>query len=339
MAEPPSDLVSLYPDLAPVAAALRGMRRVIVVAHEKPDGDAVGSALALARALRGLGKEVFLTGFEAMADIYYFLFKPGESCRATRDLLGKADGLVAVDCADQSRLAAFAGEDLSGLKTVNVDHHVTNDRFAEVNWVAGDVSSTGEMVYFLTRHLGVPLTMELAEPLWTAIVTDTGNFCFSNTLPQTLRVAAELLAAGVDCNRAYRKLRENKKLKDVFLMRRALERLELCAEGRLGIITLRREDFAEFSSGLYGLQDPVNLALMVDSAVAAAFICEVPREDKIKVSLRAYEPYDVAKLARQFGGGGHARAAGFSFAGLTLADAKGRTIAAMEKMLRTTPGG
>ena len=190
------------------------------------------------------------------------------------------------------------------------------------------------MVYFLLRAMDAPITPDIAEPLWAAVSTDTGNFCFSNTLPQTMHVAGELLAAGADCNRVYRKLRENKKLKDVLLMRRALERLEIHEDGRLGIITLRNEDYAEFSSGLYALQDPVNMALMVDTVQAAAFICEIPREDRIKVSLRAYEPYDVAKLSRQFGGGGHAQAAGFSFTGINLADAKGRVIAAMGKMLR-----
>lgn len=330
--------ILMKPLLKKISDTLRDMKNIIIVAHEKADGDALGSALALGRGLTSLGKKVYLAGFEPVPRMYWFLSKSGELRKPSNDFFRhKAEGLVVLDCTDLRRLSAFSNADLNHLKIINIDHHITNDRFGDVTWVGENVSSTGEMIFHLLRELNIPLTLEIAEPLWVAIVTDTGNFCFANTYPDTLRVAAELLAAGIDNNKIHRELRESKQLKDVWLMRRALEKLEVLENGKLGVIALTKDDFSEFSNGAYGLQDPVNLALMVDGVVAAAFISEQPKDKRIKVSLRGYEPYDVAKLSKRFGGGGHARAAGFYLKDIGFADAKGRVIAALQKMLSTTP--
>ncbi|MDR0868338.1 MAG: DHH family phosphoesterase [Planctomycetota bacterium] len=321
-------------DFHRVAAALKDLKSAVIVAHERPDGDATGSALGLARALRGCGKKIALTGFMPAPRLYDFLFQRGELVKPAPDLLRQHEALIALDCGAVSRLAAFGGEDLTALTVVNIDHHPTNDRYGNVAWIGENVSSTGEMIHRLLPLLGVELTAAIAEPLWVALISDTGNFSYANTTPETLRAAAALLAAGVDCNKIHRELHEKRQLNEVFLMRRALEKLEILADGKLGLIALAQRDFDEFSADINALPEAVSLAHSIDGVQIGAYLREIAKENKIKVSLRGYEPFDMAKFSQQFGGGGHARAAGFHFTGIGLADAKGRVVAALSKWLR-----
>src|SRR5438270_4630652 len=193
-------------DLQAVAAALRDHDRFLVVTHENPDGDALGSLLATTLALRQLGKDVvmYLYGEAPLPREYSFM----ELEDLRRSLPGDAGErvLVAVDCAKADRLGPAAVVLEGAASVVDIDHHHDNTRFGDVNLIVPDASSTGEVLRDVFAELGVPLTPELAEPLYVALVTDTGRFQYSNTTPKSLRLAAELIEAGADFHAVFQQV-------------------------------------------------------------------------------------------------------------------------------------
>src|SRR3954451_5740215 len=198
------------PDLKAVAEAIREHDRFLVTTHENPDGDALGSLLGITLGLRELGKDtaMFLSGDVPLPAEYRFL--PLDDVLRGLPPSDAVDRVVlAVDCANDSRLGAAAATLLEAPLVIDVDHHHDNTRFGRINCVVADASSTGEIVRDLLAELGVPLTAAIAEPLYVAVVTDTGRFMYSNTTPKAHRVTAELLEAGVDAQRVFRAVYES----------------------------------------------------------------------------------------------------------------------------------
>ncbi len=301
-------------ELENAANAIRAHERFVVTTHENPDGDALGSLLATKLVLEALGKEAaaYLTGCVALPREYHFM--------PLDDLLrgpAPADGrvLVAVDCANESRLGPEADRLLDGARfVVNIDHHHDNTRFGDVNVVRPEASSTGEILRDLMRELGVGLTPGIAEALYTAIVTDTGRFQYSNTTARALRLAAELVEAGADVHRVFQGVYENVAFAKLKLLARALERAEVLEGGRVVVSHLERSDFEDagaeepFSEGI------IDYLRAVEGAEMAALIREPPTTNgpSRRVSLRTTEEdVDVSAIARKSGGGGHKQAAGF----------------------------
>jgi phosphoesterase RecJ-like protein len=198
------------PDLIRVGDAIREHDRFIVTTHENPDGDALGSLLATTLALRTLGKDtvMFLSGEVPLPAEFGFMPLDG-LLRGAPPQDATERVVVAVDCANDSRLGASAETLLRAPLVLDIDHHHDNSRFGHVNLVVPDASSTGEIVRDLLEELDVPLTSELAEPLYVALVTDTGRFQYTNTTPKAHRLAAELLEAGVDVRRVFRGVYES----------------------------------------------------------------------------------------------------------------------------------
>jgi phosphoesterase RecJ-like protein len=199
--------------------------------------------------------------------------------------------------------------------SINVDHHHDNTRFATLDHVVADASSTGEIVRDLLRELDVPLDREIAEPLYVALVTDTGRFQYTNTTPKALRLAAELVESGVDVQRVFQGIYESVQFAKLKLLARALERARLYDGGRLVISSLLRSDFHELHVGEEYAEGIIDYLRAVEGAVLAATIREPPEppDAKRRVSLRASsDELDVSAIARQRGGGGHRQAAGFS---------------------------
>ena len=221
--------------------------------------------------------------------------------------------LVAVDCAQENRIVE--SRLLEAALTVDIDHHHDNTRFGDVNLVVDDASSTGELLADIFRELGVALTPEIAEALYTAIVTDTGRFQYSNTTPKALRLAAELVEAGADVTKVFVEVYESTPFPKLKLLARALERATELAEGKIVVSELRREDFEAA-----GAEEPYSEGIIdhlraVDGAELVALVRELPAGAATarKGSLRSHPTgVDVSAIARDFGGGGHKRAAGFS---------------------------
>jgi phosphoesterase RecJ-like protein len=308
-------------DLKAIADALREHDRFLVVTHENPDGDALGSQLALTIALRGLGKDVvmYLPAGAPLPREYAFM-RLGELRReAPADAAERV--LVAVDCASEHRIGdpeAIARAPL----TLDIDHHHDNTRFGKVNLVVPDASSTGEVLRDVFAELDVPLTPELAEPLYIALVTDTGRFQYSNTTPKSLRLAAELVEAGADLHAIFQQVYESVDFAKAKLLGRVLDRAERLEGGRVVVSHLLRTDFAEV-----GASEPYSEGLIdnlreIEGVELAVFVRELmgPGATGHKGSLRAsIDDLDVSAIARKFGGGGHRQAAGFS-SNATLAE-------------------
>jgi phosphoesterase RecJ-like protein len=302
-------------DLAAVAAALRGHDRFLVTTHENPDGDALGSLLATTLALRQLGKDaVMYLGGQAPLPGEYRFMGLDELRRALPDDAAERV-LVAVDCANESRL----GPDPEILHTaplvVDIDHHHDNTRFGDVNLVVSDASSSGEVLRDVFRELGVELKPEIAEPLYIALVTDTGRFQYTNTTPKALRLAAELVEAGADVHRVFQGVYESVQFAKLKLLARALGRAQIHEGGRVVVSYLLRNDFAEVGAAEPYSEGIIDYLRAVEGADMAALIREPPRADgpTRRVSLRAsVDELDVSAIARKWGGGGHRQAAGFS---------------------------
>jgi phosphoesterase RecJ-like protein len=223
--------------------------------------------------------------------------------------------LVAVDCAKADRI----GPDLTPIEravlVLDIDHHHDNTRFGDVNLIAASASSTGEVLRDVFRELGVELTPEIAEPLYVALVTDTGRFQYSNTTPKSLRLAAELVEAGADIHAVFQEVYESVEFAKLKLLARALDRAKVLEGGRIVVSYLLRTDFAEVGAAEPYSEGIIDYLRAVEGAELAVLIREPPRDSgpTHKGSLRAsVDELDVSVIARIFGGGGHRQAAGFS---------------------------
>jgi bifunctional oligoribonuclease and PAP phosphatase NrnA len=312
MSSPQSQKTS---DLQAVADALRSHDRFLLVTHENPDGDALGSLLATKLALDSLGKdsEMYLYGDAPLPREYAFMPLDGLSREPPAD--GRDRVLVALDCANESRL----GPDTTLLEraplTLDIDHHHDNSRFGDLNLVIGDASSTGEVLRDVFAELGVELTPEIAEALYIAVVTDTGRFQYTNTTPKALRLAAELVEAGADVHRVFQGVYESVEFAKLKLLARALERAQVYEGGRLVVSYLLRSDFTDLNVAEAYSEGIIDYLRAVDGAEMAALIREPPRREgpARRVSLRASnDELDVSAIARKSNGGGHRQAAGFS---------------------------
>ncbi|HEU0304129.1 MAG TPA: bifunctional oligoribonuclease/PAP phosphatase NrnA [Gaiellaceae bacterium] len=302
-------------ELTAVADALREHDRFLLVTHENPDGDALGSILGMKLGLDALGKEsVMYLGGDTDAPAEY-AFLPLDGLR--RELPSDAETrvLVALDCANAQRMGAAATLLERVPLSLDVDHHHDNSKFAKVNLVVADASSTGEIVRDILRELDVELTPAIAEALYVALVTDTGRFQYANTSPKSLRLAAELVEAGVDVHRVFQGIYESVEFAKLKLLARALERAEIHEGGRLVISHLERSDFSELGVGEEYAEGIIDYLRAVDGTDMAAVIREPPEppDARRRVSLRASsDELDVSAIARKRGGGGHRQAAGFS---------------------------
>jgi bifunctional oligoribonuclease and PAP phosphatase NrnA len=302
-------------DLGEVVDALRTRDRFLVTTHENPDGDALGSLLAAHLTLEALGKDsvMFLPGPAPLPGEYRFLPLDGLRRELPDDAAERS--LLAVDCANESRLGADAAALHAAPFTINVDHHHDNSRFGDINLVVADASSTGEVWRDVVATLGLELTPELAEPLYVALVTDTGRFQYANTTAKALRLAAELVEAGADVHKVFQGVYESVQFAKLKLLARALERAEVYEGGGLVVSYLLRGDFAEVGAAEPYSEGIIDFLRAVEGADMAALIREPPRggSPARRVSLRAsHDELDVSAIARAAGGGGHRQAAGFS---------------------------
>jgi phosphoesterase RecJ-like protein len=302
-------------ELTVVADAIRANHRILLVTHENPDGDALGSILGAKLALDAIGKDtvMFLSGELALPQEYAFL-DLDDLRRELPDDAGERT-VLALDCANAGR-TGLAPEFLSSAPLViDVDHHHDNTRFGHVNLIVPDASSTGEIVRDLLADLGVALTPGIAEALYVALVTDTGRFQYANTTPKALRLAAELVEAGVDVERVFQGIYESVEFAKLKLLAKALERAELFEGGRLIVSYIVREDFDSLGVGEEYAEGIIDYLRAVDGTEMAATIREPPepRDADRRISMRsASDELDVSAIARKRGGGGHRQAAGFS---------------------------
>jgi bifunctional oligoribonuclease and PAP phosphatase NrnA len=301
-------------DLKAIADALQRHDRFLVVTHENPDGDALGSLLALSLALRQLGKDavMYLPGQTPLPQEYAFMPLDDLVREPPDDAAERV--LLAVDCAKEDRIGDESVLSAAPL-VLDIDHHHDNTRFGDLNLIVADASSTGEVLRDVLAELGVELTPELAEPLYIALVTDTGRFQYANTTPKSLRLAAELVEAGADVHAVFQEVYESVEFAKLKLLARALGRAEVLEGGRIVVSHLLRTDFTEVGAAEPYSEGIIDYLRAVEGAELAALIREQLHGSPgaHKGSLRSsIDELDVSVIARSFGGGGHRQAAGFS---------------------------
>lgn len=282
-------------------------QRVLLVSHVSPDGDTLGAGLALRLAFLALGKEVELICQDDVPALYDFL--PGaDQVKKPEQLEGMFDTALAVDVSDSLRLGACAAAYYACENRLVLDHHGTNDCFGQLNWIDAHASAVGVLAQELIEMLEVPLTHDIALCLYTAISTDTGHFQFANTTGTAMRAAADMVDMGIDVAAVTAHLYREMSRAKTALLARALSRLVFVHDGKTAYITLRQKDFVECGAKLEMTEGVINYAIQTQGVEVAFLATE--RAEGVKFSLRSKAPYDVAKLCKQFGGGGHSLAAG-----------------------------
>ena len=295
-------------------SALLNANSILLCTHIAPDGDAIGSTLALGLALKGLGKSVVMVCADPAPGQFRFL--PGAGEMVTADALGDAvfDAAIAVDAASLARVGACQEAFLRANVRLQLDHHPDNPLYADYNWVDGHASAAGCVVRRMMKKMNADLTPEIAACLYCAISTDTGNFRFQNTSEEAFSIMAELMAAGLDLPRAARPLHQLREAPHVRLLGRALCSLRFFGDGRCAGMRLTRADYAaaqalpEHNTGI------VNYALDIPG-VEMAYLAEERENGEVKASLRSLPPWDIAAIARKHDGGGHMFAAGLRYDG------------------------
>jgi phosphoesterase RecJ-like protein len=296
-----------------VIGALREGDRFVLVTHENPDGDALGSLVAMQAVLRALDKDslMFIGRDEFPLPYEYAFFQfDGLVSDIPSDVAERT--IVFLDCGNLDRNAV----DVGSAQVVNLDHHHDNTRFGTINHVVADASCTAEIVWDLIGALEVDLTASIAEALYVGLVTDTGRFMYENTGPAAHVMAADLIEAGVDVHDIYRRLYEGIPEPKLALLTRALSRVQRFDGGRLTFARLTREDFAETGAEESYTEGIIDHLRAVEGTKVAALARELTGDDRrgaSKVSLRSTDgAVDVSRIARIRGGGGHRQAAGFA---------------------------
>jgi len=304
---------------------LRRGRRFAVCSHARPDGDAVGSMLACGMMLAGLGKQADLYSADPVPQIYREL-PCAETIRQTTRVDWDYDAAILLECDGVARTRL---EGLEGRLLVNIDHHASWKAFAEVNWIEEDACAVAEMVYRLTRAASVPVTPAMATCLYTAVLTDTGSFCYEGTDAHAFELARELVQCGANPAEIAREVYFSNPLPKMVLLGTALTRLR--REGRLAWLWVTDEDMTRAKAAEEDCEGIVNYAIGIAGVEAAVLLREL-RDGKIRLSLRSKGGVDVARIAASFGGGGHRHAGGCTLEG-PLNAAMGRILETLRQVL------
>ncbi|MCF6290909.1 MAG: bifunctional oligoribonuclease/PAP phosphatase NrnA [Desulfobacterales bacterium] len=317
-----------------IADELRDKRNILLATHIFPDGDALGSQLALGAILESLGKKPYYYSEERVSHIYDFM--PG--CEQLDNRLpdpARFDAAVVLDCGDRFRLGRRMDELLTIHPFIVIDHHAGHKEFGDLRWVDPARSSTGEMVYELATTLSGSISPQAAFCLLTAIVSDTGSFKYESTTANTFRVAGALVDKGGRPSEVAGKLFNNFTPGRLRLLEKVLKTLELHDNDRIALITVTSEMLAATGTTRDDTEDFINYPRSLNTVKAAAFFKEAG-DGWVGVSLRAKGECDVARIAGIFGGGGHRNAAGFRLQGTTLAAVRADLLRELQAALASS---
>jgi phosphoesterase RecJ-like protein len=325
---------------SPVIEKLSACRRVLVTTHVRPDGDALGSAAAMILGLKKVGIDAEALLLSHLPRKYAFIFNDYkipfidvEQAWPEPFSLDRFDALLVVDTGTWSQLPGLQERVANWPKPkIVVDHHLTQESWADVKLVDTQAAAAGEIVAELLEHWKIPFDSAIATALYLAITSDTGWFQFANTRPHTLRMAADLMEAGVDTIRLYELLYQNERPERVALQARALQSLEVLADGRLAVMRVYKKDFEETRANVPDTENLINVPLQVGTVQVSILVTEPRDFGPVRISLRSKGQLDVAKFAEQFGGGGHARAAGLKME-MPMQAAHDQVVAALLRAL------
>ncbi len=314
-----------------ILEAVSGHQTFCIVGHMRPDGDCIGSQLGLALALQGAGKQVTVWNQDAIPQKYKFLNTSG---LFTKPRSGEQfDCVIATDCASFERLGK-AGDCTRERKVfINIDHHESNTRYADINWVSPREPSTGELIFKILKVARWPITKPIADLLFTAVSTDTGSFQYSTTRPGTFHVGAELVNRGANLAKICDEVYQSYPLSRARLLKHVYSTFRLTEENRIAWFWLKQKDFARTGAESDDTEGLIDHIRAIEPVVVACVFEELEPE-LTRLSLRSKsDQVNVSEICRTFGGGGHPAAAGARIAGTPLSVQR-RVIAAVKRALR-----
>lgn len=303
--------------LRKVVESLRKNKKFVITSHRNPEGDALGSELAFFRLLRKIGKEALMVNADPVPYSYSFLPDIEKIVKYKKGLAAlDFDCFVTLDCSGMNRCGEVGNIGMGSDMVINIDHHISNEKFGDINWVKPAASSCSEMVYELYKEMNVPLDKSSALQLYTGIMTDTGSFRYVNTRPATFMAVAELARYGLDVNGIYRKIYENIPFEDIKFLLSVLPNIRKGAGGKIVWFKISKK-----------LMNPRKLAIDLSEhllsfgrsiknvEVVVLFKENLGDNREIRVNFRSQGRLDVNKIASSFGGGGHKTASGCTIAG------------------------
>jgi len=297
-----------HDDIQAVLRAIEHGQRLVVSAHARPDGDAIGSILACGMILDQLGRQADMVSADPVPLIYQGL-PCARAIRHVSHVEGSYDAVILLECdgIERSRLLGLEGRFL-----INIDHHVSGRAFGDVNWIDTDACAVAEMIYNLARISGVEITPGMATCLYTAVLTDTGSFCYAGTDAHTFELAADLVRRGADPTVIAQHTYFSNPTSKMLLLGAALSNLK--RDGRLAWMWVAHEDMLRTHAAEEDCEGLVNYAIAIAGVDVAVFLRELPNR-RVRLSLRSKGDLDVARVAERFGGGGHTHASGCTIDG------------------------
>lgn len=286
--------------------------------HTSPDGDSLGSALALFGALRNINKHAYIISKEALPESFGFLPFSNEITGQRPNPSLETDLVIVLDCGNRARINAVL-DDYTG-KIINIDHHVTNELYGDINYVNSNAAATAEIVYSLILALNTPVTQDMATCLYTSLLTDTGSFKYSSTSNNTHRIAGALINTGIDFTEIHRLIYDNKDFKYIKLTGKVLDNLYLIHSDTICVMEIKEDFLRELDYYLEDSSEIVAYGLTIKGVEVAALFRE--KNGGVKVSLRSKDKVDVRKVAEFFSGGGHIKASGIFLPDVTILEAK-----------------
>jgi phosphoesterase RecJ-like protein len=311
---------------------IRDSRTICVVGHIRPDGDCVGSQLALTLALKNEGKKVYCWNEDPIPEKYRFL-DPDHLFQKAKPRL-KFDCVIATDAASFERIGAVGACITKRKAFINIDHHESNTRYADLNWVSAHEPSSGELVFRLLKSAKWPITRPIADCLFTAVSTDTGSFQYSTTRPSTFHVAAEVVRKGADLTKICDEVYQSYPLSRVRLLKHVYSHFRLTHQDKIAYFWLKKADFARTGADSCETEGLIDHIRAIAPVVVACVFEEIEPE-LTRISLRSKsDRINVNEIAALFGGGGHPAAAGARIPGRPMSTQR-KVIAAIKKALNS----
>jgi len=320
-------------EIRQILEAIGKAKKVLVTSHLDPDGDSIGSQLALAAFLEGRGKKVLIANQGILPSKYSFLDPQKKIIlHRTPKVLNFNPNLVIVLESPYLERIGWVSEAIpAGVPLLNIDHHPDNTSYGSINYLDSKTAAVGEMIFDLLLKAGFPISSTMANWLYAAILTDTGRFRYSSTTAHSLRICAQLVELGADVRRLTDQIYFNYSQENLKMLGHVLSRLELFSCGKICCLTVDRESLERFQANSGDTEGLVDYSLFVNGALIGALFKEVG-PSRTKVSLRSQNNLEIAELARQYGGGGHKNAAGFAL-NQPLAQAKKIVIGKLKKWI------
>ena len=321
--------------LSQIAKFILESKKIGITYHVSPDGDAVGSVLALFNALKSLNKDCYIISKDTLSENLKFLKGSDEITGEITEPVDETDIVVVLDCGNLERVSANLKEFTGTI--VNIDHHLSNDKYGDVNYIDSNAAATAEIVFELLNLMGISFEKEnsvikdIGTCMYTSIVTDTGAYRHSNVTERTHKISAILKKIGVDNTFIYQSLFDNKDFSRIKLIVKALSNMQLILNGKVALLEIDKNFTADLGIDIGDTSDIISYGLQIKGVEVTLLLKEV--EDGVKASLRAKSYVDVRKIAEVFGGGGHIRASGIKMKNMSMEEAKYEILNEIQKEL------